>query len=83
LTSSRSEPSAAWVSAWLIERPSNEPGRPLYWVESIAAKGLGDWTQDPWRATHYETREQAERELRRWAVHPTITEAKAVEHGFG
>jgi len=72
----------AYESAWLIERPSDNPGRPFYWKESVVVKGLGEWTQDPWQATRYVTQEDAERELRRWSVHPTIPEAKAVSHGF-
>ena len=69
-------------SAWLIERPSDTPGRPHYWMDTVGGYGLGTWTQDPWKATRYATEEAANRAIARWVAHPTVTDAKAVEHGF-
>lgn len=71
-----------WETWWIIERPGDSPGRPLYWIETGDVEGVGTWTEDPWAAARYLTEKDADRIIRKFVVHPTILDARPVSHGF-
>jgi len=67
----------AWELRWLIERPVEGRAHPEYW------DGSG-WTDDPWKAQAFATKEDGERRINS-DLHPfipTIVTAKVVSHGF-
>ena len=77
----RDAPIAAWNSYWLIERPVEGRAHPEYWAAAAVAP-VGEWTDDPWKATRYATQEDAERALRPRGGFALPGTAKAISHGF-
>lgn len=66
---------------WLIERGQPERQEPPVWVTKT---GPIVWSEDPYSAMRFQTREAAEAFIAANLTHPTKgASARAVEHGFG